>query len=59
MRGSTVKLINKFVHQLIEQTPEDQITKSKQQLVKETRVMWKTGKQAQKFIHKVVNGEYA
>lgn len=57
MRGSTVKKINKFVDLLIANTPKDQITKTRSQLVDEVKKFWYKDPKARKFVHKVVNGE--
>ena len=60
MRNSTIKLLGKFADILIENTPVDQITKTKKQMVDELKLHWKQkGASGQKFIHDVVNGTIA
>jgi hypothetical protein len=58
MRGSTVKKINDFVDKLIAQTPPEEIDKSREQMITEVKRMWKTGKNPQTFIKKVLKGDF-
>lgn len=54
MNGKTVKKINKFVDIIIANTPEDQRTKSRDEMITEVRQFWGSSK-AQKFVNKIVN----
>ena len=56
MRGKTVKKINKFVNDLIAQTPEEQRTKTKEQMIKEVKGFWKNSQNAKKFINHTLKG---
>jgi hypothetical protein len=59
MRGTTVKKINAFVDQLIINTPEDQLTKTRDELIRDVKVQWKkSGPLGQKFINSVVDGSF-
>jgi len=59
MRGSTKKKIESFVDELIRNSSEEErANKSKEQLMKEVKILWMTkGSVGKDFISKVVNGE--
>jgi hypothetical protein len=57
MRGTTVKNLNRFVDILILNTPPDQLSKNRDELIKEVKHFWYKSPQAKKFIHKVISGE--
>jgi hypothetical protein len=59
MRGVTCKRLRKFAEYLINNTPENQINKSKNQMVDELKIHWKTqGKVGQKFIRDTLAGKF-
>lgn len=57
MRGKTAKRLKKFVDILIENTPQDQLDKSKEQLLNEVKEFWYKDPNSRKFIDKVVGGD--
>ena len=58
MRGATKKRIDKFIDILIANTPPEQITKSRTEMVEEVKKYWKSkDKQKQEFIHHILTGK--
>lgn len=59
MRGVTIKRLRKFAEYLITNTPENKQNKTKNQMVKELKIHWKTqGKIGQKFIRETLAGKF-
>ena len=59
MRGATLKKIDRFVDTLIINTKPEELTKTREELIKEMRLHWKTqGKAGQKFVSRVIDGSF-
>jgi len=59
MRGSAKKKIEQFVDILIQNTPPEELNKTREAMIAEVKSFWKSkDKEKQKFIHKVYSGDF-
>lgn len=60
MRGKTVKKIRKFVDILLLNTKEGEVTKTRDELIRDAKKNWRTkGEAGKKFVNLVVMGEFS
>lgn len=57
MRGTTVKKIKRFVQILIANTPQEQRTKTPEQMFEEVKSFWGQDPKVRKFVNLVVDGK--